>query len=115
MFAEKSEEDTYILPSSFDELRQFLNLPPVTDLDVLFKDVTDIFLFSISASSTSAALEVMNASNHYTQENEEEVHKAFVFYPTQIGGPLLQALPNDPRVLNMLCHRQVKEEEWCEV
>ena len=81
MFAQRAEEDAYILPSTFEELRRFLNLPPVTDLQSLFENPVD-----------SAA------------------RKALVFYPTQVDGqPLLQALPNDPRALNLLCHRQVRE------
>lgn len=111
MFAEKSEEDTYILPSSFDELRQFLNLPPVTEIDSLFENMTSFVFFSASSLTTSTAFEMINAANFFTHEDESAVHKAFMFYPTQIDEPILQTLPNDPRALNMLCHRQVTKQE----
>ena len=114
MFAEKSEEDVYVLPSSFDELRRFLNLPPVTEIDSLFENMASLVFFSASSLTTSTAFETLNAANCFTHMDEDEVHKTFVFYPTQIDEPLLQTLPNDPRALNMLCHRQVMEQAWSE-
>ena len=105
-----------MLPSDFEELRRFLNLPPVTDLDALFADPVSSVFLNASVLTTSAALLVINEATLHSRRGEDgALRKAFVFYPTQIDGvPLLQTLPNDPRALNLLCHRQVGEGRGCE-
>lgn len=109
MFAQRAEEDAYVLPSAFEELRRFMNLPPVTDLQSLFENPVDSVFLNASMLSTSAALLAVSQATAHTH-GEGAARKALVFYPTQVDGqPLLQALPNDPRALNLLCHRQVRE------
>ena len=103
MFAQRVEEDAYVLPSAFEELRRFMNLPPVTDLQSLFENPVDSVFLNASMLSTSAALLAVSQATAHTH-GEGAARKALVFYPT-----LLQALPNDPRALNLLCHRQVRE------
>ena len=104
IFAKKAEDDSFILSSDFEELRRFLNLPPLTAIDTLYERPANSLFFNTSLLCARTTLFILSEAN----QRAKEPSPAVVFYPTFLDGvPLLLQLPNDPRALNMLCHRFV--------
>ena len=111
IFARKTEEDTFLLSSDFDELRRFLNLPPITAIDALYARPANSLFFNTSLLCTRTTLYILSQAN----QKVKSPSPAMVFYPTFLSDVrLLLRLPNDPRALNMLCHRFVGVVGGCE-
>ena len=105
--SDHTPESRFILPKDFEELRQYLNLPAVSEFGSILKDPRA--RLAAEQSLESLRLSFYRLSVADAMYNLPE--RAFFFLPVVLPScALLLPLPEDMRALNSLCHRFVGEE-----
>ena len=104
-------DSRFILPKDFEELRQYLNLPAVTEFGSILKDPKARLASEQSLESLRLSFYRLSVADAMYNLSD----KAYFFLPGVLPScQLLLPLPEDIRALNSLCHRFVELEEGAE-
>ena len=104
--SDHTPESRFILPKDFEELRQYLNLPAVSEFGSILKDPKARLAAEQSLESLRLSFYRLRVADAVYNLPE----RAFFFLPVVLPScTLLLPLPEDMRALNSLCHRFVGE------
>ena len=98
---DSSNESTYILPSDYQELIQYLNLPSFDKLDSFIQNHLEIQLFS------NVTLNNILAFNTLLKATQSIEGPSCILTHSLLESSIIMPLPEDLRVLNYFCHRFV--------
>lgn len=98
---DSSNESTYILPSNYQELIQYLNLPSFDMLDSFIQNHLEIQLFS------NVTLNNIITFNTLLKAARSTEGPSCILTHSLLESSIIMPLPEDHRVLNYFCHRFV--------
>lgn len=99
-----SESSQYILPTEFNELIDYLNLPAISKIDEILNEYPTIrIVHQMNLDSVTHFTQLMQESHNHG----ETVRATCVISQSIINASFLMEMPADARVLNYASHRFV--------
>lgn len=104
ILSDHTTESRFIMPANFEELRRYLNLPPVLEFSTILSNAKER-LFS---DQSLEALRTAFLRLHLADSVYPRAEKAHFFVPVLLQDcSLVLPLPEDIRAVNSLCHHFV--------